>query len=396
MNRKLAVDGGKPVRQTLLPYARQLVDEEDVQAVAEVLRSDWLTAGPKVDEYEERFAEYVGAKYAIAFSSGTAALHAATFVTGLGPGDEVITTPLTFVATANSILYQQALPVFADIQSTTLNIDPARIAASITPQTKAIIPVDYAGHPCDLDAINEIAVRHRLVVIEDAAHGLGAVYKKRRVGTMATLTIFSTHPIKHITTGEGGVVTTNDPELARQLKIFRNHGITSEARERQKAVGWFYEMISLGYNYRITDVQCALGLSQLEKLDPWLTRRRQIAAQYTKAFLKLPEIQTPVVDVSCDPAWHLYVIRLGLKRLRVGRDVVFRALRAENIGVNVHYIPVPWHSYYQQRGYVRGQWPVAENAYEELISLPIFAGITDTDVADVIEAVYKVIQAYHN
>jgi UDP-4-amino-4,6-dideoxy-N-acetyl-beta-L-altrosamine transaminase len=388
---RLAIDGGTPVRKTVLPYAHQWVDEDDVRAVVEVLHSDWLTTGPQVGKFEKALASYVGAKYAVAMSSGTAGLHAATFAAGLGPGHEAITTPLTFVASANCVLYHQACPVFADVQPDTLNIDPAQIEPRITSRTKVLIPVDYAGQPADLDEIDEIAARHQLVVIEDAAHALGARYKGRRVGTLATITVFSTHAVKHITTGEGGVVVTDDAELAGQLRVFRNHGITSEARDRQE---WFYEMTALGYNYRLTDIQCALGLTQLHKLDVWLKRRRAIASRYNEAFAGMPEIEIPVIRSDRESAWHLYPIRLNLRKLRVGRREVFKALRSENIGVNVHYIPIPWHPHYRKLGYDKGQWPVAESAYERLISLPIFAGMTDSDTQDVIDAVTKVVTAY--
>ena len=391
---KLAIEGGPPVRDKLLPYGRQLVDEDDVWAVAEVLRGDWLTTGPKVSEFEVAFAAQVGARHAVAVSNGTAALHATVFAAGIGSGDEVITTPMTFAASANCVLYQGGTPVFADVQPDTLNIAPDKIEAAVTPKTKAIIPVDYTGQPADLDEINAIAAKHGLVVIEDAAHALGATYRQRQVGALSTMTTFSLHPVKHITTGEGGVVTTDDAELARRLRMFRNHGITSEARERQERGGWFYEMVALGYNYRLTDLQCALGLSQLKKLDSWLARRRAIAARYNAAFEKLPELALLSVRADRDPAWHLYVIRLNLEQLRVGRAEIFRALRAENIGVNVHYIPVPWHPYYQRLGYTKGQWPAAEDAYERLISLPMFHAMTDADADDVIEAVRKVMATY--
>jgi len=391
---KLAIEGGPPVRDKLLPYGRQLVDEDDVWAVAEVLRGDWLTTGPKVSEFEVAFAAQVGARHAVAVSNGTAALHATVFAAGIGSGDEVITTPMTFAASANCVLYQGGTPVFADVQPDTLNIAPDKIEAAVTPKTKAIIPVDYTGQPADLDEINAIAAKHGLVVIEDAAHALGATYRQRQVGALSTMTTFSLHPVKHITTGEGGVVTTDDAELARRLQMFRNHGITSEARERQERGGWFYEMVALGYNYRLTDLQCALGLSQLKKLDSWLARRRAIAARYNAAFEKLPELALLSVRADRDPAWHLYVIRLNLEQLRVGRAEIFRALRAENIGVNVHYIPVPWHPYYQRLGYTKGQWPAAEDAYERLISLPMFHAMTDADADDVIEAVRKVMATY--
>jgi UDP-4-amino-4,6-dideoxy-N-acetyl-beta-L-altrosamine transaminase len=395
MGEKLAIEGGNPVRKTYLPYGHQWIDESDIKAVVEVLHSDWVTTGPKVAEFETRLADYVGAKYAIVFSSGTAALHAAVFAAGIGPGDEVITTPMTFAASANCVLYQGGKPVFADVQPDTLNINPLEIEKKITPRTKAIIPVDYTGQPCDLEEIKGIAQKHGLIMIEDAAHALGATYRGQRVGSLSDMTIFSFHPVKLITTGEGGAVVTDDFALAQRLRIFRNHGITTEAREREEAGDWFYEMVYLGYNYRLTDIQCALGLSQMNKLDSWLARRQEIARRYDEAFAELPEIMTPVVKDDRSPAWHLYVIRLNLERLWVRRAEVFAALRAENIGVNVHYIPVHLHPYYRKRfGYKRGDYPVAESAYEQLISLPIFPKMTDNDVSDVINAVTKVVRHY--
>lgn len=390
----LAIDGGKPVRSRLLPYGHQWVDEEDVKAVVQVLRGDWLTTGPTVGEFETAFAAYVGARFAVAVANGTAALHAAAFAAGIGAGDEAITTPMTFAATANCIRYQGGTPVFVDVQPETLNLDPKKIETAITSRTRAILPVDYAGQPADLDEINAIAAHHGLTVIEDAAHALGATFGGKRVGSLSTMTTFSLHPVKHITTGEGGMVTTDDEGLAQKLRAFRNHGITSEARERQEKGSWFYEMVALGYNYRLTDLQCALGLSQLKKLDRWLARRRAIVGMYTEALGGLAEISLPMPSFDREPAWHLYPIQLDLTRLRTGRAEIFRALRAENIGVNVHYIPVPWHPYYRDLGYHKGQWPVAEAAYERLISLPIFPAMTDQDVSDVIAAVQKVIGAF--
>lgn len=390
----LAMDGGKPVRSRLLPYGHQWVDEEDVKAVVQVLRGDWLTTGPTVGEFETAFAAYVGARFAVAVANGTAALHAAAFAAGIGAGDEAITTPMTFAATANCIRYQGGTPVFVDVQPETLNLDPKKIETAITSRTRAILPVDYAGQPADLDEINAIAAHHGLTVIEDAAHALGATFGGKRVGSLSAMTTFSLHPVKHITTGEGGMVTTDDEGLAQKLRAFRNHGITSEARERQEKGSWFYEMVALGYNYRLTDLQCALGLSQLKKLDRWLARRRAIVGMYTEALGGLAEISLPMPSFDREPAWHLYPIQLDLTRLRTGRAEIFRALRAENIGVNVHYIPVPWHPYYRDLGYRKGQWPVAEAAYERLISLPIFPAMTDQDVSDVIAAVQKVIGAF--
>lgn len=391
----LAIHGGQPVRNTLLPYGHQQVEEDDIQAVVEVLRSDWITQGPKVSEFEEAFAAYVGTKYAVSFTSGTAALHGTAFASGFGPGDEVITTPMTFCSTANCILFQGAKPVFADVCSDTLNIDPDKVATQITPNTRAIIPVDYAGHPADLDIILELADRYGLMVIEDACHALGAEYKGRRVGGISHMSVFSFHPVKHITTGEGGMVTTSDEALANRLRMFRTHGIASDARQRQAKGQWYYEMTALGYNYRLPDIGCALGLSQLKKLEKNLERRRQIAKQYFTAFTQMQGIILPTERAEVTSAWHLYPIRLDLEQLRATRAEIFAALRAENLGVNVHYIPVHYHPYYSKRfGYRGGEYPIAEAAYESLISLPMFHSMTAGDVEDVIKAVNKVIGYY--
>jgi perosamine synthetase len=394
----LAAYGGTPVREKLLPYGRQSLDDGDIQAVVDVLKSDWLTTGPKIGEFEERFAAWVGARRAVSFSSGTAALHGAAFAAGLGPGDEAITTPLTFCATANCVLYQGATPVFADVSADTLNLDPNEVSQKINSRTKAIIAVDYAGHPAALAEMAKLARAQGAVLIEDACHALGAEYRGKRIGGIADMTVFSFHPVKHLTTGEGGMVTTNDERLAETLRRFRNHGISSEARERQEAGQWFYEMVLLGFNYRLTDIACALGLSQLERLAPNLARRREIAAQYTAAFRDWTGIRTPAVRDDVDPAWHLYPIRLNLERLTASRGEIFRGLRAENIGVNVHYIPVHQHAYYRERfgtGAEFGErYPVAENAYERLISLPMFHAMTAEDVRDVIHAVDKVLSHY--
>jgi len=388
----LAMHGGPPVRKTLLPYGHQSIDEADIQAVVATLRSDWLTTGPRIAEFEEAFAARTGARHAVSFSSGTAALHAAAFAAGLKAGDEAITSPLSFVATANCVLYQQGVPVFADVSRDTLNLDPELAAARLTPRTRVILPVDYAGHPADLSPIFDLAERRGLVVIEDASHALGAGYKGRHVGSLAHMTVFSFHPVKHITTGEGGMVTTDNAKFAETLRRFRNHGISSDARQRQAAGQWHYEMVLLGFNYRLTDIACALGIQQLKKLEANLARRRQIAARYTDAFREIHEVVPPAVRHGIDPAWHLYPIRLDRARLKADRGQVFAALRAENIGVNVHYIPVHRHPYYRERfGYRGGEYPVAEDAYERLISLPMFHGMSDQDVDDVIRAVEKVI-----
>ena len=396
----LAIHGGKPVREKLLPYGRQSLDESDLAAVAAVLKSDWLTTGPKVGEFEARFAEWVGAQYAISFSSGTAALHGAAFAAGLGPGDEAITTPMTFCATANCVLYQGATPVFADVSPDTLNLDPAEVSRKMnsgsSSRVKAIIAVDYAGHPAALAELLELANKQpqRTVLIEDASHALGADYKGKRVGAIAHMTTFSFHPVKHLTTGEGGMVTTNDAKLAETLRRFRNHGLSSEARARQEAGQWFYEMVQLGFNYRLTDIACALGLSQLEKLDANLARRREIASQYGVAFGDIPGILTPTVREGMNPAWHLYPIRLALEELSTSRAEFFRALRGENLGVNVHYIPVHRHPYYRERFPSEVKYPVSEGAYARLISLPMFHSMTVQDVEDVIHAVRKVATHY--
>ena len=394
----LAIHGGMPVRERLLPYGRQSVDDADVQAVLEVLKSDWLTTGPKVGEFEERFAAWIGVRHAVSFSSGTAALHGAAFAAGLEPGDEAITTPMTFCATPNCILYQGATPVFADVSADTLNLDPLevfkKLSARTSSRTKAIIAVDYAGHPAALDELGQLAKTHGALLIEDACHALGAEFQGKRVGSIADMTVFSFHPVKHLTTGEGGMVATNDAGLAQTLRRFRNHGISSEARQRHESGQWFYEMVLLGFNYRLTDIACALGLSQLEKLVANLARRREIAAQYAEAFLDLPAIVTPTVREGVVPAWHLYPVRLKLELLAVGRREIFQAVRAENIGVNVHYIPVHQHPYYRERFNTEAGYPVAEDAYERLISLPMFHSMTAQDVEDVIHAMRKVVTLY--
>lgn len=391
---RLAIDGGTPVREDLLPYGRQWICDVDVDAVVKVLRSEWLTTGPNVAKFEDAFAKRVGANCAVAVNSGTAALHTAVFASGINPGDEVIVPAMTFAASANCVRYQGGTVVFADVRPDTLNLDPACVEAAITSHTRAIITVDYTGQPSDLDEINTIADRHNLIVIEDGCHALGATYRNRSVGCLADMTTFSLHPVKHITTGEGGIITTDSPDLAKLMRVFRNHGITSGHRQRESDRSWFYEMEHLGFNYRLTDFQCALGQSQLERLDSNLARRREIASRYRHAFDSIPEI-APLGELpDRQSAWHLYVIRLDLERLQVDRAKIYRALRAENIGVNVHYIPVPWHPYYLRLGYAKGQWPVAEAAYERLLTLPMFPTMQDKDINDVIAAVDKVVHAY--
>ena len=386
--KELAIHGGKPVRSTLLPYGRQSIEEDDIRGVMDVLRSDWLTTGPNVAAFEEAFAERCGAKYAVSFSSGTGALHGTAFAAGIGPGDEAITTPLTFCATANCVIYQGGLPRFADIRKDTLNIDPELVAQRISKRVKAIFPVAYAGQPSDMDPLLELADRHNLCVVEDACHALGATYKGRKTGSVAHMTVFSFHPVKHVTTGEGGMVTTNDSALADRLRRFRSHGIDSDARQRQAAGQWHYDMVELGYNYRLTDIGSVLGSSQLKRLGENLSRRREIARKYDEAFATIPGVIVPAVRKDVEHAYHLYPIEVadGWDRAEV-----FRALRAENIGVNVHYLPVYLHSYYRKTfGYKGGECPNAEDAYNRLISVPMFNGMTDRDAQDVIEAVGKV------
>jgi perosamine synthetase len=321
-----ALLGGTPVRARMLPYGRQHVDESDVQAVVEALRGDWLTNGPTIARFEEAFAARVGARFAVALSSGTAALHGAVAAAGLGPGDEVILSPLTFLASANCLLYCGASPVFADIDPATLNLDPARVEAALSPNTKAILPVHFAGLPCAMGRLHALAQAHGLSIIEDAAHALGAEWSGRPIGSLGDLTTFSFHPVKHITTGEGGMVTTDDPHLAERLRRFRNHGIEKQVRERQTT--WRQDMVAFGFNYRLTDFQSALGLSQLRRLDAGLARREAIAAQYEAAFAAVPEVLPAPTRPEARHAWHIYPLRLKVERLREDRETVFRALRA--------------------------------------------------------------------
>ena len=395
MPSRLAIDGGAPVRERLLPYGHQSIDQRDIRAVVDVLNSDWLTTGPKGLEFERAFAALTGAGEAVAVSSGTAALHTAMHVLGVGPGDEVIVPTMTFAASANCIVYQGATPVFADVEPQTLLIDAGDVANKITPRTRAIIAVDYAGQPCDYDALRDLARRHGLALVADACHSLGGAYKSRPVGTLADLNIFSLHPVKAMTTGEGGVITTANFETAHAMRRFRNHGITSDHFEREQVGSWLYAMVELGYNYRMNDIQAALGLSQTEKLSRWIERRRAIAQRYDLAIARLPGLRALRVKADIDHAYHLYVIELDSARVNADRARVFAALRAENIGVNVHYLPVHLHPYYRETfATCVGMCPVAEAAYERILSLPIFPAMTDDDVEDVIEALWKVISAY--
>jgi perosamine synthetase len=383
-----------PSAKRLIPYGRQSIDEQDVAAVCSVLRSNWLTTGPKVEEFEKVVADYVGAKYAVAVSSGTAALHCTMYALSIGPGDEVIVPPMTFAATANCIVFQGGTPVFADVTRDTLLIDPAQVEAKITPHTKAIIAVDFAGQPCEYDSLRNIADQNNLVLVADACHALGAEYKRRKTGSLADLNVFSFHPVKHITTGEGGMITTNDAKLAERMRLFRNHGITRKApsakRQAPSIEPWFYEMVDLGYNYRITDFQCTLGISQLRKLPVWVARRNQIALRYNKAISDLQTFAPLRVRHDVFHAYHLYVIRIDNRYPYNNRSAVFRRLRDTGIGVNVHYVPVHLHPFYRKHFHTRpGDCPIAEKAYELIMSLPIFPTMSDDDVDAVITSISR-------
>jgi perosamine synthetase len=365
-----------------IPYGHQFIDEDDIRAVAEVLRSDWITTGPAVEAFEKAVVKFAGAEYGMAVSSGTAALHTAVYGGGIKAGDEVIVPAMTFAATANAVVFQGATPVFCDVDAETLLIDAELVEAKIGPKTKAIIAVDYAGQPCDYDALRKIADKNKLVLIADACHSLGATYKGRKVGTLADLTVLSFHPVKHITTGEGGMVVTNNSQYHQRMTMFRNHGITTDHRQRAEKGSWFYEMADLGYNYRITDFQCALGTSQLKKLPVWIKRRQAIASRYDRAFDSLDAVERLSVKSNVSHAYHLYVIKVR------NRGKVFNLLRTAGIGANVHYIPVHLHPFYRERfGTKKGLCPVAEAVYEQILSLPMYPAMTEEDVDAVISAV---------
>lgn len=364
-----------------MPYGHQIIDDDDIAAVVRALHSDWLTTGPAVERFEADVCAFTGIGHAVAVCNGTAALHTAAHALGIGPGDEVVVTPMTFAASANCVLYCGATPVFADVDPETLLLDPAVTEAVITPRTRAIIAVDYAGQPCDWGALRALADRHRLALVADACHSIGGMDKGRRVGTLADVTVFSFHPVKHVTTGEGGMCVTGDANLAQRMRSFRNHGITTDARQREKAGGWFYEMTELGFNYRITDIQCALGSSQLKKLPLWLKRRRELAATYDAA-LAGSSVRPLARRMDAKHAYHLYVVR------HPERDEAFKGLRANGIGVNVHYVPVHLHPFYRERlGTREGMCPEAESAYREILTLPLWPGMDEADVARVVRHV---------
>lgn len=375
-------------RQRLLPYGRHSISVQDLAAVIDVLQSSWLTTGPKVTEFENAFAAAVGAKHAVAVSSGTAALHAAVHALDVGPEDEVIVSPLSFAASANCVLYQGGTPVFADVNPHTLLLDPACAQKKITSRTKAIITVDYAGHPSDYEELRLIANQAKIALIADSCHALGATYQGHPIGSLADLSTFSFHPVKHITTGEGGMISTDNAELANRMRIFRNHGIATDHREREQKGTFYYEMVELGFNYRLSDVQCALGLSQLRRLAEFVEKRKMLAALYDQAFAQIDFVRPLSVKKNVSHSYHLFVIRIDTEQLGKSRDEVYRILRAKNIGVNVHYLPIHLHPYYQKKLSTRSVLcPNAEKAYTEILSLPMFPEMTTQDVGDVVEAI---------
>lgn len=386
---KIYLEQTKGVNTMHIPYGTQAIDEDDIQAVVEVLRSDFLTTGPSVALFEKQVAEHVGAKYAVAVSNGTAALHVACLAAGIKEGDEVITTPITFTASSNCVLYCGGTPVFADINPITYNIEPDDIRRKITNKTKAIIAVHFTGQPCEMDEIHAIAKEHNLIVIEDAAHALGADYKGKMIGSISDMTTFSFHPVKHITTGEGGMIMTNSDELYQRLSLFRTHGITrNDSLMTQNEGDWYYQQLELGYNYRITDIQCALGISQMNKLNSFIKRRKEIVKRYNEAFANIDGIVTPFLKDDCNSSWHLYVIQVN------NRKAVFDELRAAGVGVNVHYIPVYTFPYYQNNGYRDVHCQNAEHLYERLISIPMYSSLSVEEQNYVIEQVIKAVE--HN
>lgn len=393
---KPAIEGGKPVRETPIFYGHQYIDEADIQAVVEVMRSDYLTCGPKIGELENRLCELTGAKYAVACANGTAALHMAALAAGVKEGDEVITTPITFAASANCALYCGARPVFADIDPETYNIDPACVEAAVTPATKAVVAVDYTGQSVALDPLRAICEKHGLVLIEDGAHVIGTKYKGQPNGSLSDMTTFSFHPVKTVTGGEGGAVLTNDEALYKKLLLYRAHGITRDESlmEHEPDGSWYYEQIDLGYNYRITDMQAALIISQLDKLPLFGRRRKEIVKRYDEAFSGLPALFVQREIPESDTTRHLYMLRLVPEKLRIDRKRFFEALAAENVCCNVHYIPTYYFPYYEKLGYKRGLCPNAEKLYEEIISLPLYYAMSDEDVESVIRAVKKIVDFY--
>lgn len=380
-----------------IPYATQWIDDEDIRVVQKVLRSDYLTQGPQVEAFERAVCQYTGAKYAVAVNSGTSALHIACLAAGLKKGDEGITSPITFVASANAMLYCGAKPIFADVQSDTVCIDPKEIEKKMSKRTKVVIPVHFAGHPCDMQEIHKIAKKNKIIVIEDAAHALGAEYKGEKIGSCkySDMTILSFHAVKHITTGEGGMVLTNDKKLYQLLRKLRTHGITRDPKMTNgKRGAWYYEMNELGYNYRLTDVQCALGISQFKKLPAFLQKRRVIVRRYDEFFGKTEFASPLVARPYVDHAHHLYVIRFKSDKLRLSRKAVFDEYRKAGIMVNVHYIPVYYQPYYQNMGFRMGMCPGAEKYYDEALTLPLYPGLSKKAVDRVLSVTEEIFDKF--
>jgi UDP-4-amino-4,6-dideoxy-N-acetyl-beta-L-altrosamine transaminase len=380
------------VRDEFLPFALPTIEEDEIAEVVDTLRSGWITTGPKVKRFEAAFAEYVGAKHAVAVNSCTAALHIALTAAGIGPGDEVITSPLTFCSTANVVVHLGGTPVFADI-GPDLNIDPDEIVRRITPRTRALVPVHFSGQPCRMDEILSVAHQNELVIVEDAAHAAGAKYRDQMVGNIGDVTAFSFYAIKNMTTGEGGMITTDDDALAEQMRLLTLHGISRDAWKRYTSEGsWYYEVTCPGYKDNMTDIQAALGIHQLDKLERFLEVRAEYARMYDDAFAQIPEIQAPVVQDGVRHAWHLYVIQLDVERLTLDRAQFIEALRARNVGTSVHFIPVHLHPYYRERyGYKRGDLPNAERAYDRILSLPLYPRMSKGDVDYVVRAVTEIV-----
>lgn len=394
---ELAINGGLPVREKKIFYGHQLIEEDDIKAVVDVLKSDYLTCGPCVDKAERSLESYTGAKHAVVVSNGTAALHCACIAAGIGPGDEVITTSITFAASANSALYCGATPVFADIDPETYNIDPESIKSRITDKTKAVIAVDFTGQAVRINEIRKICDEHNLVFIEDAAHSIGTKYNGQMVGSLADMTCMSFHPVKTITAGEGGAVLTNSDDLWKKLVLAHTHGITHDENMMEGAPHegpWYYEEISLGYNYRMTDFQAALLTSQLAKIDRFISRRKEIVNRYNEAFKGLPGIILQKEIPESDTCRHLYIIQLNLDNLSCTRRMFFDALSAEGVQCQIHYVPVYWFPYYQHLGHMVGECPNAEKVYKGFLSIPLYPAMTNKDVDDVISAVKKVESAY--
>jgi len=371
-----------PGQDAFLPYGRQEIDDRDIQAVVEALTSDWLTTGPRVARFEEAFAGFCGAQEGVAVNSGTAALHCAMRALHLKPGDEVIVPAITFAASANAVLYEDATPVFADVEADTLLIDSKSVAEKITSRTRAIVAVDYGGQPADYDALRDLAGSRDIALVADSCHAPGALYKGRQTGTLGDISCFSFHPVKHLTTCEGGMAVTQSGELAQHMRRFRNHGIDSDHRAREAKGAHAYDMVELGYNYRLSDLQCALGLAQLTRLAGWVKARQAVAAWYEEALAGVPAAVPLKTRSDRTNAHHLYVVKLDAG---IDRDVVFARLRAAGIGANVHYAPVYLHSFYRNQGYERGLAPIAEAVSSQLLTLPMFPAMTRRDVGRVVE-----------